>query len=398
MKTINSIFIKPIEKFINFEASSGIILMIMAVLAFYSANSSLSETYFSLVNLPISFSAGDYSITHTLVYWINDALMVLFFFVVGLEIKKEMIDGELNSRKKAALPIIAAFGGAIVPSIIYMLFNFNHPENSHGWGIPMATDIAFAVGVLALFGKCVPVQLKIFLLALAIVDDLIAVLVIAIFYTEKISPMALVSAGLIFAVTEILKRSHVNNYVVYFFLGLAAWVAVFASGVHATIAGVLLGLITPLKTSDGSINPVQDLIHFFHPWVAFMVMPIFAFFNAGVKLDTSAIGESLSHPIALGVAVGLILGKPIGIYFSVGLAKRLDWISLPQGLKMTSILPIGFLGGIGFTMALFVASLSFKDPSLEAYAKIGILLASLISAILGLVTLHFATKSKVTPT
>jgi NhaA family Na+:H+ antiporter len=389
--------IRPIEQFLKYEAASGILLMIAAAVAFYMANSSFTDTYFNLVNLPVSFAAGSASITHTLVYWINDAVMVLFFFVVGLEIKKELIEGQLNSPSKAAFPAIAATGGAIVPAIIYAFFNYRHPDFSHGWGIPMATDIAFAVGVLALFGKRVPVSLKIFLLALAIVDDLIAVLVIAIFYTDTLNFLALGGAFLLFFLTRAFKASDVKNYVVYFIVGIFAWGAMFASGVHATIAGVILGLMTPLTLPDSDIRPADDLVHFFHPWVAFVIMPIFAFFNAGVKLDFSQVGAAITHPITMGVAIGLIAGKPIGIYFSTLLAKKLKLISIPSDVSMTKILAVGFLGGIGFTMALFVAGLSFKNPELGDYAKVGILLASMVSALVGGLIIYLAVCLKSQP-
>jgi NhaA family Na+:H+ antiporter len=393
LKRVKKIILKPVEVFLSYEASGGILLMFVALLSFIFANSGLSDFYFRLVNYPIGFSLGPFSISHSLAYWINDGLMVVFFFVVGLEIKRELVIGELNTLKRAAFPVIAATGGAIVPALIYAFFNSTHPDTASGWGIPMATDIAFAVGVLALFGKRVPLSLKIFLLALAIVDDLIAVLVIAIFYTEKINLMALAAAVFIFIFVQILKKLHVANYFIYFLIGIGAWIAVFASGVHATIAGVILGLMTPISLPNNpEIKPAETLVHFLHPWVAILIMPVFAFFNAGVKIDFSHLNELIASPVTLGIVVGLIIGKPIGIYFSTLIAKKLKWISLPIGITMPKILAVGFLAGIGFTMSLFIAGLSFKTPAPMDAAKLGILLASVIAALLGSFSIYLAVK------
>lgn len=395
MNKIKKFIVKPIETFLHFEASGGILLMLVAFISFFLANSSFKDWYFNLVNLPISVSAGTLSTTHSLGFWINDALMVIFFFVVGLEIKRELISGELNTLSKAAFPAIAALFGAIVPAAVFYLLNHQTPETIQGWGIPMATDIAFAVGVLTLFGKRIPLSLKVFLLALAIVDDLIAILVIALFYTEKLNLIALSLAGGFFLLTHILKKAQVTNYLLYFIVGIGAWVTVFASGIHATIAGVVLGLMTPLVIPENEhIRPLDSLITFFHPWVAFIIMPAFAFFNAGVELNIKSIGDALTNTITIGIILGLVIGKPIGIFFSTIIASKLKIITIPKDIKNKDILAVGFLGGIGFTMSLFVGGLSYKDPSHLDSAKIGILFASLIAALLGSLTIYLATKSR----
>ena len=396
MSKVRSYIIKPIEKFLHFEAAGGVLLLVVAILAFYLANSEHSAAYFSIVNMPITFAAGSAAVTHTLVYWVNDALMVLFFFVVGLEIKRELVSGELNTPSKALFPASAAFFGALVPAVIFAVVNWNNTEGLKGWGIPMATDIAFAVGVLTLFGSRVPLALKVFLLALAIVDDLIAVLVIAVFYTEQVSVAALGAAAGLFLLTHILKRAQVTNYVLYFLIGIGAWVAVFSSGVHATIAGVVLGLMTPMKvqSDDFEMNPVSELIHFLHPWVAFIIMPAFAFFNAGVQIDFSTLPGALAEPVTLGIILGLVFGKPLGIYTSTLIAQKLGWIKVPEGINNRHILAVSFLAGIGFTMSLFIGGLSYQNEILITEAKLGIFVASMIAGIAGAIALQWSFSKK----
>lgn len=396
MSKVRSYIIKPIEKFLHFEAAGGVLLLVVAILAFYLANSEHSAAYFSIVNMPITFAAGSAAVTHTLVYWVNDALMVLFFFVVGLEIKRELVSGELNTPSKALFPASAAFFGALVPAVIFAVVNWNNTEGLKGWGIPMATDIAFAVGVLTLFGSRVPLALKVFLLALAIVDDLIAVLVIAVFYTEQVSVAALGAAAGLFLLTHILKRAQVTNYVLYFLIGIGAWVAVFSSGVHATIAGVVLGLMTPMKvqSDDFEMNPVSELIHFLHPWVAFIIMPAFAFFNAGVQIDFSTLPGALAEPVTLGIILGLVFGKPLGIYTSTLIAQKLGWIKVPEGINNRHILAVSFLAGIGFTMSLFIGGLSYQNEILITEAKLGIFVASMIAGIAGALALQWSFSKK----
>ncbi|OFZ18534.1 MAG: Na+/H+ antiporter NhaA [Bdellovibrionales bacterium RBG_16_40_8] len=376
--------LKPFEKFVQIEASSGLILMFSALIALFIANSNFAELYFSLLHY--NFWGL------TLHQWVNDGLMTIFFFLMGMEIKRELLVGELSSPQKAALPIVAAMGGMVVPAAIYYFFNSNDVSNLHGWGIPMATDIAFALGVLSLFGKRVPVSLKVFLLALAIVDDLGAVLVIAFFYTEKISGQYLGLGALVFGLINLSRIAGVRSYFVYVVLGSVIWVAFMFSGVHATIAGVILGFMTPLKfpvkkKSDARYSPLEYLVHLLHPWVSFGIMPLFALANTGIDLRGIEFTKIIFNPIHQGVALGLIFGKSIGIMATCFIAERLKIAILPEKLKLRNFLGISFLAGIGFTMSLFISELALK-PDQELYSKTGILLGSLCSAIIGAILIY----------
>lgn len=384
---IPQFLIKPIERFAQLEASSGIVLAVCTVLAMAIANSSLSTDYFEILNIKVL----GLSIQH----WINDGLMAIFFFVIGMEIKKELVAGELSSPKKAALPIAAALGGMVVPALFYFYFNQGTPYLS-GWGIPMATDIAFALGVLTLFGKKVPLSLKIFLLALAIVDDLGAVLVIAVFYTDKIHLLALASATIFYSLMILCRHYRIRKYSVYVLIGIGVWISVLFSGVHATVAGVIIGLLTPYKflkeeNSELTYSPLEDLVHKLHPWVSFGIMPIFALANAGISLQGLEFFELIQNPIHQGVALGLTLGKPIGITLFSMAAVRLGIAQLPSELRWSYIVSVGFLAGIGFTMALFISSLAMQ-PSQEIFSKTGILIGSLISAVVGAFLLSVSFK------
>lgn len=362
-------------RFIQTESFGAILLLCSAAVAFYYANSSFYSTYENLLHYKI----GPLSLSH----WINDGLMVLFFFVVGLEIKRELLVGELSSRSKAALPVIAAIGGAITPALIYYFLNPTG-EASRGWGIPMATDIAFAVGVLSLFSKKVPPSLKVFLLALAIADDLLAVIVIALFYTAQISgPYLLAALAAILAIWA-LKYFRAQNYLIYTFCGVILWFFVLRSGVHATIAGVILGLMTPLRV--GQREPIKDLIHKIHPWNTYFIMPVFALANAGVHMPNTNFVEVFSHAVTYGVFFGLLLGKPLGVMLFLQLATVLKLATPMPKVSKLKFLGIANLTGIGFTMAIFVCSLSLPI-NLQNEAKIGILFASLLSAIIGSVLL-----------
>lgn len=376
-KIVNAIK-KPIEIFLKTEASSGIVLAICALIAMALANSQWSPQYFNL----LMFKIAGLNIQQ----WINDALMAIFFFVIGMEIKKELIIGELRSPQQAALPIAAALGGMIFPALIYYFFNQQGPD-SYGWGIPMATDIAFALGVLTLFGKKVPFSLKIFLLAIAIVDDLGAILVIAFFYTSQINGQGLGIAALTLGLMILIKEMGVKSYWAYIILGSIAWLGVLLSGVHATITGVVIGLITPLvySTNKGSIktySPLEDLVKKLHPWVSYGIMPIFALANAGINILNNDLSQLIQNPIHHGVALGLIIGKPTGIILFSALAVTFGLAKLTSGLNWKHIVATGFLAGIGFTMALFISSLALK-PDQEIYSKTGIVLGSMVSAILG---------------
>lgn len=379
--------IESIKNFFKMEASSGIILGLAAILAFIVANSGLSEAYFALFELNV--------LGLTLKYWINDGLMAIFFFMVGLEIKRELKLGHLSAPKKAALPFAAAVGGMLVPAVIYAFLNQTAPA-ANGWGIPMATDIAFAIGVLALLGKRIPLSLKIFLLAVAIVDDLGAILVIAFFYTSQIKGAGLGVAALAFGVATLLKYSGVRSYLAYVFVGVFVWAGFLYSGVHATIAGVLLGLLTPThfpadKKGEETYSPLDELLHYTHPWVSFAIMPIFAFANAGINLTGVDIVAVLASPITLGIIFGLLVGKPVGVFILSYVAVKFAGVKLPKGMNFANIVGVGFLAGIGFTMSLFISGLALPSE-LEVYSKTGIVVGSVISGLIGALILYTTSK------
>lgn len=381
---------KPIVSFFKIEASSGILLAFFALIAMVLANSELSSEYFSVLNFKI--------INLTVQHWINDAFMVIFFFLIGMEIKKEMVAGELRSPKKAALPIAAAMGGMVFPAIIYYFLNPEYPD-SKGWGIPMATDIAFALGVLTIFGNRASLSLKIFLLAIAIVDDLGAILVIAFFYTTKINVQGLAIAAVVLGIMMLVKSIGIKNYSIYILLGFFVWVGVLLSGVHATIAGVLIGLLTPYKfpterKSTITYSPLEYLVHKLHPWVSFGIMPIFALANAGVVIKGVDIIEIIKNPIHQGVALGLLIGKPMGILVFSLLAVKFKLAQLPSALSWRDVTAVGVLAGIGFTMALFISNLALY-PQQEIYSKTGIIIGSIIAAIAGSILLAVNLPGKV---
>jgi len=357
--------------------------MATAALAMAIAQSPLADAYFAAQHLEL---AG-LSVLH----WINDGLMAVFFLVVGLEIKREMLDGQLSTWSRRVLPGIAALGGMAVPALLYLAFNGGDPEAARGWAIPTATDIAFALGVLALLGSRVPVSLKVFLTALAILDDLGAVVVIALFYTGELSPLFLALAAGALAALALLNRFGVVALTPYLLLGVTLWAFVLRSGVHATLAGVALALTIPLRPTPGRPDdprsPLHRLERGLHPWVAFGVMPIFALANAGVTLDASTLGEPPGTQVALAVALGLLVGKPLGIAAFAYAAARLRLAALPAGVGFGALVGAGFLGGIGFTMALFITALAFGDGPLTAAAKVGVLGASVLACIAGLAVL-----------
>ena len=427
----SSLLLRPFQTFFKLEAAGGILLLVCAAAALILANSPLAEGYFDLWQTIVTVGAGRFVIAKPLLLWINDGLMAIFFFVVGLEIKREVLVGELSLPKKAALPLAAALGGMVAPALVYLAFNAG-TDTVAGWGIPMATDIAFALGVLALLGTRAPLALKIFLTALAIVDDLGAVLVVAFFYTAELSWVSLGLGGLLLVVLIAVNRAGVRRTWVYVVLGLALWVAFLKSGVHATIAGVLLAMTIParrridadaflargLKLLDtfatgvkpGEAEPTADqrdavhslevaceaietplarMEHALHPWVAFAIMPIFAFANAGVALGGD-VGAALGTSVSLGVIMGLFFGKQIGVTAFSWLAVRLGWAELPAGVGWRQLYGVSLLTGIGFTMSLFIANLAFGDPVVLDQAKIGIFAASLISGVLGWGLLRYA--------
>lgn len=373
-----------LKRFLALESAGGIILTVCAIVAMTLANSPVAEAYFGFLGTYV----GGLSILH----WINDGLMTIFFFVVGMEIKREMVKGELSTVRKAALPFAAALGGMVGPALIYFALNPSGPA-SPGWGIPMATDIAFAVGILGLFGKRVPFPLKVFLLALAIVDDLGAVVIIALFYTKEILGAGLAGAAAGLGLMYMLRKMGFKSYYIYAVLGIGVWFAVLKSGVHATVAGVLIGLLTPQafpkrRGDPEKYSPIDDLVHALHPVVTFGIMPVFALANAGVSISGLDFPALMMNPIHQGVAFGLMVGKPVGILLASYIIIKIGMAQLPKNVDMPDIFGVGFLGGIGFTMALFISSLALT-PELEVYSKTGILIGSLISAIIGSIVLYF---------
>jgi Na+:H+ antiporter, NhaA family len=379
---------RPFHEFARLEASGGILLIGCTVAALIWANSSWAGSYFHLWHADPTFGFAGKLLSKPLHFWINDGLMALFFLLVGLEIKRETLVGELASFQKAALPIAAALGGMIVPAGLYVLLNHGGPGAS-GWGIPMATDIAFALGVLALLGDRVATSLKVFLAALAIADDIGAVLVIAFFYTEQISWISLGVGGLFFVALIAANRAGARHPLTYAVLGVGLWLAFLQSGIHATVAGVLLALTIPArKRVDGRAflapgeSPMLRFEHALIPWNKYFIMPIFALANAGVVLSGGA-ARSLADPISLGVICGLVLGKPIGIVFFSWLATRSGIAQMLHGIGWRQVAGVGMLGGIGFTMSLFIANLAFGETSSLETAKVGILASSVMSAVVG---------------
>lgn len=386
-KSISKYVKDSLGRFLKIESSSSVILGLSAVLAMIVANSSIKDFYFNVLETSI-FGLS-------LLHWINDGLMVIFFFVVGLEIKREIVTGELSTVKKAALPVAAAIGGMIVPALFYYFFNRGLPSVS-GWAVPMATDIAFALGVLMVFNTRVPLSLKIFLLALAIVDDLGAVLVIALIYTKNIKLLGLALAGVVFFIIFTLRLKKVGSYAAYSVLGILSWAAVLYAGVHATIAGVLLGLMTPVyfarKNPIEYYSPVDELIHKLHPWVSFGIMPVFALANAGVSLGGVNLGETFASPVSLGVFWGLVLGKPIGVLVASYLAVVSGIAKLPEGSTWKAMFGAACLAGIGFTMSIFITDLALVSSD-ALLSKLAIIAASVVAGVIGFFGILWGTRT-----
>ena len=382
--------IATIREFLRHEAASGIVLLAAAVLAFILTNSPLADLYLGFFDLHLSLKVGALGLDKSLGHWISDGLMAIFFFLVGLEIKRELMEGELSTPRQAALPAIAAIGGMAVPAAIYAAFNAGSSETMPGWAIPAATDIAFAVGILSLMGRRVPESAKVFLLALAIMDDLGAIIIIAIFYTADLSPMALGLAAIGIAVLVTMNRLNVQRLAAYVLVGLYVWACVLESGVHATLAGTIIGLCVPLRSEGG---PEQSLarrcIHGLHPWVAFAIMPAFAFANAGVSLAGLS-PDTLVAPVTIGIALGLFLGKQIGVMAAVFLARITGVARLPDGATWMQAYGVAILTGIGFTMSLFIGSLAFATPDHIVETRLGVIGGSILSALCGLVVLALA--------
>jgi len=411
--------VAPIERFLHVEAASGIVLLVAAIAALALANSPLSEGFLAFWETPVEFSFGSFELRHSLRHWINDGVMAIFFFVIGLEVKRELVIGELRDLRQASLPIAAALGGMFVPAGVYLAFQMGEPGQA-GWGIPMATDIAFVVGCMALLGPRVPHGFRVLVLSLAIADDIGAILVIAVGYTDTIHLGFLLGGFVAIAAMLGLERLGVRSLGLYVLCGVLIWFEFHESGVHATIAGVILGLLTPARAylseslfakmlrrvdqvlhgewsllqhragqmrrfrraSREIVSPLEYLEHVLHPWVSFVIMPLFALANAGVPFSVSDFGE----PVAMAVAAGLVVGKPVGVVLFSWVAVRLGLAALPEGVGWGVLAGGGLLAGIGFTMALFIAGLALDGPTLDA-AKVGILGASAVAAILGMLIL-----------
>ncbi|HDS1794983.1 Na+/H+ antiporter NhaA [Pseudomonas putida] len=371
-------------RFFQLEAASGLLLIAAAVMALIINNSPLSYLYSGLLDVPVAVQVGALNIAKPLLLWINDGLMALFFLLIGLEVKREVVDGHLSKPAQVILPATAAVGGMVVPALIYWFINRDNPAAVAGWAIPTATDIAFALGVLALLGKRVPVSLKLFLMTLAIIDDLGAIIVIALFYSGTLSSVSLLLAAACLVALVAMNRLGVVKLGPYMIVGLILWVCVLKSGVHATLAGVALALCIPLRTRNAETSPLLSLEHALHPWVAYAILPIFAFANAGVSLAGMS-ADSFTHPVPMGIAVGLLLGKTVGVFGLTWLAVKLRMAALPEGAGWGQILGVAILCGIGFTMSLFVGSLAFA-PGSSDYAgmdRMGILTGSFFAAVIG---------------
>ncbi|MEJ5114587.1 Na+/H+ antiporter NhaA [Erwinia billingiae] len=373
-----------LKRLLKNEATGGVVLIIAAAIAMILANTAgTQQAYQSILNMPVEFRFGSLDISKNLLLWINDALMAVFFLMIGLEVKHELVSGSLATRERAMFPLIAALGGMLAPALIYAAMNHNDPLAIHGWAIPTATDIAFALGILALLGSRVPPALKMFLMALAVIDDLGAILIIAFFYTQDLSVASLAVAGGAIVVLALLNKMGVRSISLYMLVGMVLWVAVLKSGIHATVAGVLVGFFVPLKKENGH-SPAMHLAHGLAPWVSWVILPLFAFANAGVSL-TGVSADGLLSAVPIGIILGLFIGKPLGITLICWLAVKLKIAALPEGTRMQDIASVGLLCGIGFTMSIFIASLAFDAAHEEmvTLAKLGILVGSAISAVMG---------------
>jgi NhaA family Na+:H+ antiporter len=385
--------LRAFAEFFRLEAAGGIVLIIAAALALVCVNTPLAGVYRTFIDMPAAVSIGPYGLDKPLLLWINDGLMAVFFLLVALEIKRELVGGQLQTRAQRMLPMVCAAAGVLVPALIFTAFNHDNAAAMRGWAVPTATDIAFALGVLALLGSRVPMGMKLLLSTIAVVDDLIAIVIIAVFYSHGMSFLALGGAGVALAVLFAMNRMGVKSLTPYLIVGLVLWVCVMESGVHATLAGVATGLLIPHVDKRNMIDdefehsPLETLEHALHPWVAFAILPIFAFANAGLELRGLNLSQALAA-LPFGVAVGLVVGKPIGICGAAWVLRKLGWARYPDGMDGRAMLGLGMLCGIGFTMSLFIASLAYIDPILYDEAVLGIFVASVLSALLGVAWLR----------
>lgn len=390
MAAVSNRALSAIREFLKLESASGIILVGAALLALIVNNSPLSGLYDLLLETPVEIRVGALHLAKPLLLWINDGLMAIFFLLIGLEVKREILDGQLSSVSQIALPGIAAVGGMAIPALFYVLLNLSNPGALNGWAIPAATDIAFALGIMAILGSRVPVSLKLFLLTLAIIDDLGAIVIIAVFYSGDLSLASLIGAGVAVLVLIVMNFMGVKRIAAYIVVGVILWICVLKSGVHATLAGVILAFTIPLRTSEDEPCPLRELEHTLHPWIAFAIMPVFAFANAGVSLEGMSLG-TLFEPVPIGVALGLFLGKQIGVFGFAKAGVRLGLAKLPGDLNWRKIYGASILCGIGFTMSLFISTLAFTGDSADygIDARLGILTGSFLSAVIGYFVLKY---------
>ena len=398
---LHSRAVRALGEFFRLEAAGGIMLIGAAVLALIFANSPLEEAYDAFREMPVQVRIGELDIAKPALLWINDGLMAVFFLLVALEIKRETLSGQLAGRDQLVLPLVCATAGVAVPALLFTALNHGDTQAMRGWAVPTATDIAFALGALALLGSRVPVGMKLLLSTIAVVDDLIAILIIALFYSHGLSLAALGWAGAALAGMWLLNRRGVTRLAPYLLLGVVLWVCVLKSGVHATLAGVATGLMIPHVNKHNDIpdevehSPLEHLEHALHPWVAYGILPIFAFANAGLYLGGLSLADAKAA-LPLGIVLGLVLGKPIGIVGAAVLMRAVGWAKFPAGMDLRAMLGLGLMCGIGFTMSLFIASLAYQDPLLYEEAVLGILGASVIAAVLGIVWLRAVLPSRTT--
>jgi len=386
--------IENFKKFFHLKSAPGILLLFAAVAAIIIENSLLSESYSKILHASFGIKIFDFSIDKDIHHWINDGLMAIFFLLVGLEIKRELIQGHLSTREQFSLPAVAAIGGITIPAIIYLSLNIGNEITTNGWAIPTATDIAFALGVVTLLGNRIPVSLKVTLVAIAIIDDLMAIIIIASFYTSNLSVNYLLYAAIVSILLFVINNRKINNLFPYVALGILLWVFVLKSGIHASLAGVMLAFFIPLKSNDSSSSsPLKKLEHSIEPWVNFMILPVFAFANAGVSFAGMKL-NLLWDPVTLGIILGLFFGKQIGVMLFTYLGSILRICKLPSDISWAQYYGLSLVTGIGFTMSLFIGSLAFTDPEYQTSVRLGVLIASLLAGVLGYLTLRFTTKSK----
>ena len=385
--------IEIIRKFFKLKSAPGILLFVAAIVAILVENSFLSDLYSKLLHSSININIYNFSIEKDLHHWINDGLMAIFFLLIGLEIKRELVQGHLSTREQFSLPAVAAIGGITIPAIIYISLNFGNEVTTNGWAIPTATDIAFALGVVTLLGNRIPISLKVTLVAIAIIDDLIAIIIIASFYASDLSINYLFFAAIATFILFVLNNRKINNLSPYVILGILLWVFVLKSGIHASLAGVLLAQFIPMKPKDTSAHsPLYKLEHSIEPWVNFIILPIFAFANAGVSFSGMKL-NLLWDPVTLGIILGLFFGKQIGVMLFTYLGSILIICKLPSDISLAQYYGLSLVTGIGFTMSLFIGSMAFTDPEYQTSVRLGVLIASLLAGIFGYLTLRLTTKS-----